>query len=67
MVAEAATERSAEATILAQAVVEDLGDANHPLWAAGSPGLSRNPWDRFDRGTRDRILRRIEAVLDANL
>jgi hypothetical protein len=60
-------EPGAEAQILAAALVTDLGDANHPIWSAGSPGLSRNPWDRFDRGTRDKILRRIEAVLDANL
>ena len=60
-------ETSTKAEEIAAAVVADLADANHAIWAAGNPGLSRDPMARFDSNTRDRIQNRLAAVIQANL
>lgn len=55
---------SVAAEELAVSIIKDLGDANHPIWLTGTPGLSRNPWDRFSPATRDEILARLTRVIE---
>lgn len=57
-------EQSKGAEKVAKAVIESLGDANHPIWRAGTPGLSRNAWDRFPAPLRAEIMDRLTAAIE---
>jgi hypothetical protein len=57
-------ETSEQSDKIAEAIVNDLADPNHIFWNAGTPGLARNPWDRFDGRLKTQMLQRFSRVIN---
>ena len=53
-----------KAEYIANAILDDLADANHPIWLTGTVGLDRNPANRWSNDQKGAMIARIQKIIE---